>query len=52
MIAKEKNYYTTYLQNPEDSLAKTKLSLEKKSKLKENKEAKDAKETKSKRLRK
>jgi hypothetical protein len=49
MIAKEKNYYTTYLQNPEDSLAKIKARLEKNSELKENKEAKDAKETKSKR---
>jgi len=49
MIAKEKNYYTTYLQNPEDSLAKIKSKLEKNSVSKENKETKASKEIKKKR---
>lgn len=49
MIAKEKNYYTTYLQNPEDSLAKIKSKLEKNSVSKENKETKVSKEIKKKR---
>ena len=49
MIAKEKNYYTTYLQNPEDSLAKIKSKLEKNSVSKENKEPKVSTEIKKKR---
>lgn len=49
MIAKEKNYYTTYLQNPEDSLAKINSKLEKNSVSKENKETKASKEIKKKR---
>lgn len=47
MITKEKNYYKIYPQSTEDSLVKTKPSLEKNSKLIEKKETKVAVEVKS-----